>query len=165
MLITGYHGTTKKYAHNIIKEKEYHLSKGEKEWLGSGIYFYEKFSDAFCWKPQPGEEKAVLHSVIKVKNGEYLDIDSYEGEKTWNEILDVICESEDIELDGTYQENQCAACRIIWDSYPQLKVLAASFATTPSKAKVLIDKRKRRREFCVRSNESIKCTQIIAYEE
>ncbi len=164
MLITGYHGTTSTHANNILKEGEYHLSNGDREWLGPGIYFYDEFSDAFNWSHQLDEEKVVLHSVIELSDEEYIDIDSDEGEKIWTEILDFICDSQNVKLDRTFEENQCAVCKMIWDSNPQIKVLAASFATSRSKAKVLIDKRKRRREFCVRNNEPIKCTQIIAYK-
>lgn len=163
MLITGYHGTTLDCGNNIIKEGQYHLSSSKTEWLGKGVYFYVNFSDAFEWKPKSGDEKVVLHSVIRVKDDEFLDLDSDEGAVVWNRILDYICVSENIVLDGTHEENQCAVCKMIWDSNPQIKVIAASFATALSKAKVLIDRRKRRREFCVRDNESIRCTQIIAY--
>ena len=155
MLITGYHGTTETYAHNILAEGEYH---------GNGIYFYEQFSDAFNWRPKSGQEKVVLHSVVKIADDEYLDIDSPEGERAWRGILEYICKVECIKLTGTPQENQCAACRMLWDSNPDIKVVAGSFATMPSQVKVLIDKRIRRREFCVRNNEPIKCTQIIDYK-
>lgn len=163
MLITGYHGTTEIFAHNILAEGEYHISCGDKEWLGDGIYFYEKFSDAYGWRPESEEKRRVLHSVIEVEDRKYFDIDSQEGEKAWGEIIDYICKSENIELTDSYQENQCAVCRMLWDANPEIKVLAASFATDKSKIKVLIDKRKRRREFCVRDNSSIRCTQIIEY--
>lgn len=164
MLITGYHGTTETYAHNILAEGEYHISCSDTEWLGDGIYFYEQFSDAFNWRPKSGEEKVVLHAVVKIADDEYLDIDSPEGERAWRGILEYICKVECIKLTGTPQENQCAACRMLWDSNPNIKVVAGSFATMPSQVKVLIDKRIRRREFCVRNNEPIKCTQIIDYK-
>ena len=165
MLITGYHGTTETFAQNILKEGEYHLSCTNKEWLGNGIYFYEQFSDAYNWRPKSGEEKVVLHSVINITDDEYLDIDSPEGTHAWQSILEYICSAEHTELTGTPQENQCAACRILWDTNPGIMVLAGSFATAPAKVKVLIDKRIRRREFCVRNNKPIKSTQIIYYKE
>lgn len=163
MLITGYHGTTETNAHNILADGEYHISRSDKEWLGDGIYFYEHFSDAFDWKPKSGEEKVVLHSVICIEEDEYLDLDSPAGEQVWRGVLEHICESHSIKLTGTAQENQCVACRILWDTCPYLKVIAGSFATEPAQVKVLIDKRFRRREFCVKNNKSIKCTQIIDY--
>lgn len=48
MLITGYHGTQRHLANKIIQDGKYHISKGNKEWLGNGIYFYERFSDAYA---------------------------------------------------------------------------------------------------------------------
>lgn len=164
MLITGYHGTTETSAHNILAEGEYRVSCTDKEWLGDGIYFYERFADAYNWRSASGGETVVLHSVVQIDENEHLDIDSPEGERAWMGILDYICEVECIKLTGTVQENQCAACRMLWDSNPDIMVLVGSFATTPSKVKVLIDKRPRRREFCVRNNEPIKCTQIIDYK-
>ncbi len=163
MLITGYHGTTASYAHSIILEGKFHVSNGNKEWLGNGIYFYEKFSDAYNWRPASGERKEVLHSVIEISDDEYLDIESPEGIAAWEGILTFIRSTGDVELTGTYQENQCAVCNMIWDTSPDIKVLAASFATVPMKEKLLIDTRPRRREMCVRGNEQIKCTQIVEY--
>lgn len=165
MLITGYHGTTEQYAHSILREGKFRISRANKEWLGHGIYFYEKFADAFSWKPQSGEEKAVLHSVIRIPDDAFLDLDTDEGAKAWQGILDYLCQTEKIKLTGTAQENQCAACNMLWDSNPDIMVLAGSFAAQRSKVKVLLDRRIRRREFCVRDNQSIKSTQIIAYKE
>lgn len=165
MLITGYHGTTESCANNILAEGKYHISCSDKEWLGNGIYFYEQFSDAYNWTEKTGEIKAVLHSVIKIEGREYLDIDSPEGKNAWKGILEYICEVEKIKLTGTAQENQCVACRMLWETNPDILVLAGSFASVPSKAKVLIDARPYRREFCVRNNKPIKCTQLINYKE
>lgn len=163
MLITGYHGTSEMYAHSILSEGKYNISGSNTEWLGNGIYFYECFSDALNWKCKHGEVKTVLHSVIQITDDAYLDIDSPAGEKVWRDILDYICKATNIKLTGTEQEQQCAACRILWDTNPSIMVIAGSFPTEPSQARVLIDKRIRRREFCVRNNEPIKCTQIIDY--
>ena len=163
MLITGYHGTKRHLANKIIQEGKYHISKGDKEWLGNGIYFYERFSDAYAWRRGAEEENAVLHSVIEVDDSAYIDIDTEEGKNLWLAILEGIVRNRHIELTGTAEENQCAVCRIIWDIVPEVKVLAASFAAEPSVARLLIDKRPRRREFCVRDNGPIKCTQIIDY--
>ena len=164
MLITGYHGTTETYALKILADESFYISCSNKEWLGNGIYFYEKFSDAYAWRPASGEKKVVLHSVVSIDDNGYIDIDSPTGEKVWMEILDYICKVAHIKLTGTAQENQCAICRMIWDSDDNIMVLAASFATTRTRVQSLIDKRTRRREFCVRNNEPIKCTQIINYE-
>lgn len=105
----------------------------------------------------------MLHSVIEVDDSAYIDIDTEEGTNLWLAILESIIRNRHVKLTGTAEENQCAVCRIIWDSVPEVKVLAASFAAEPSVARLLIDKRPRRREFCVRDNGPIKCTQIIDY--
>lgn len=157
VFLTGYHGTDLASANSIIKENRYNISSSDTEWLGSGIYFYSSITDAYNWK----ESKAILHSVIKINDDEYLDIDSEEGIKIFQDIIDFICESHCVEICGSTQKNQCAVARMIWDTYPKLKVISASFATEKTKLKTLIDKRHRRKEFCVRNNSSIKHTYLI----
>lgn len=162
MLLTGYHGTNQDSAHKIIQSGKYNISHGNKEWLGDGIYFYEKFSDAISWRGT-NTEKTVLHSVIEVDDDSYLDIDSEKGTILWREILDHICKNKSIILTGSSEEKQCAVCRMIWRDNPDLMVLASSFPTMRTTIMTLIDKRIRRREFCVRDNRPIRCTQIINY--
>ncbi len=108
MLLTGYHGTSQYLAHSIIETGQYHISSGPKEWLGNGIYFYEKFSDAYLWRSTNGGRNTVLHSVVEIGEDEYLDIDSPEGTEVWNSILNYICTSRSITLIGNAQENQNA---------------------------------------------------------
>ena len=162
-MLTGYHGTTQESAKSILKEKQFKLSQSNKEWLGEGIYFYEQFSDAYNWRNRTDKERAVLHSVIEVNDDEYLDIDSDKGGKLWREAGIYVSKDLGIEFTMSVEEAQCRMCKLIWEMVP-IKVLAASFATEKTLVKTLIDKRTRRREFCVKSNESIKCTQIINYE-
>lgn len=38
--ITGYHGTSKESANNILKYKIYIDSNSDSEWLGTGVYFF-----------------------------------------------------------------------------------------------------------------------------
>jgi hypothetical protein len=49
VFFTGYHGTSRESGFNILESKRFIPSTGKKDWLGSGIYFYEKYSDALNW--------------------------------------------------------------------------------------------------------------------
>ncbi len=59
------------------------------------------------------------------------------------------------------QKNQYAVMKMLWESYPKIKVISASFPKTRTIFKTLLDRRPIRKEFCVRNNEYIKCTQLI----
>lgn len=157
VFLTGYHGTTMEYAEKIVKEKNYKVSDGDKEWLGKGIYFYFDILDAYNWR----NSEAILHSIIKIADCEYLDIDSKEGTKIYYDIIEHI-ESFDIKIEkNAVQKNQCAVMKILWDTCPKIKVISASFPKEKTKVPTMIDKRTRRKEFCVRDNDYIKHTYLI----
>lgn len=160
MFLTGYHGTKITYANEIISSGEFHPSKSKTDWLGSGIYYYFNIKDAYEWQ----DSDAILHSVIRIDESEFLDMDSDVGAKVYNGIIecieDVLCENIRLSTEHA-QENQCAVMRAIWADHPQIKVISASFATTKTKVRTLLDLRPRRREFCVRDNSCIKHTFLI----
>lgn len=157
--MTGYHGTTMDSANNIINEGKFKISHSDTEWLGEGIYYYFDISDAYSWR----ETEAILHSVIKIEDTEYLDIDSDIGADIYNQMLDYISTMQDKKIDSSVniQKNQCAVMKMLWDAYPHMKVVSASFPTVKTKVKTLLDRRPIRKEFCVRNNDCIKCTQLI----
>jgi hypothetical protein len=159
MFLTGYHGTSLENGQKIIGSQRFNISVGKKEWLGNGIYFYFSLADAYNWR----DSEAIIHSVIKIDEDEYLDIDSEEGELIYNGILDIISsmQSRTIFSNASTQENQCAVMKIIWETQPEVKAISASFATEPTKIKTLLDKRPRRKEFCVRNNDCIKHSYLI----
>lgn len=157
MYFTGYHGTSRENGYNIIADKRFNLSSGKAEWLGTGIYFYREFSDALVWS----KDSTVLHAVIRVEEDEFLDIDSEQGLEVLRKVLALIETKYDMHIDGTPEENQCAVANFIWQDNESIKLISASFATEPTKVKMLIDSRIKRKEFCVRDNEYIKSIQII----
>ena len=146
-------------ANNIINEGKFKISHSDTEWLGEGIYYYFDISDAYSWR----ETEAILHSVIKIEDTEYLDIDSDIGADIYNQMLDYISTMQDKKIDSSVniQKNQCAVMKMLWDAYPHMKVVSASFPTVKTKVKTLLDRRPIRKEFCVRNNDCIKCTQLI----
>ena len=158
MLITGYHGTTEESANDILSSREYLISNGEEEWLGNGIYFYPNINDAYNWR----NCEIILHTVIRVNDDELLDIDTIEGIIVYNAVVNYL--SSLIISDAVIsspQKNQCAVMNLIWDTYDKVKVISASFATKKTELKTLIDTRPKRKEFCVRNNDSIVLIQEI----
>lgn len=164
-MITGYHGTTREAAECILRDRYFEKSVGKKEWLGTGIYFYFDFADAYKWSAQKENEasREVLHSVIKIKADEYFDLDSEIGKEIYQNIVEWLSAQADVEISASAQQNQCAVANCIWQEYPECKVIAMSFPRERSKFSLLTDPRPRRKEFCVRDNSCIKCTQIIEY--
>ena len=159
MFLTGYHGTSLENGSKIVEEKQFNISDGEKEWLGSGIYFYFSFEDAYNWR----NSDAVIHTIIGVNEDEYLDIDSEVGTAIYRGILKVIeaKQYKTVEQNASAQENQCAVMKMIWQHHPEIKVISASFATEKTTVKTLIDKRPRRKEFCIRNNDCIQHLYLI----
>jgi len=159
MFLTGYHGTSNASADEIVKTKKFHISKGDKQWLGDGIYFYPCFEDAYNWHNintgMPTE--SIIHAIVEIKESEYLDLDTFDGKALFNSISNYICEVHGVSVKpSSAQQNQCAVARMIWDTYEELRVVFASFSTEPTKLKTLIDARPKRREFCIRDNSCIK---------
>lgn len=155
MFLTGYHGTTLSGADGIIAEDSFHISNGNTEWLGDGIYFYFSIEDAYDWR---GTE-VIFHTVIKIEDKEYLDIDSPEGKELFEEIGNYLAETTGLTF--SIQENQCSVMRMIWDANPQLKAISAAFPKRKRNFKTLTDTRSYRKEFCVRDNSCIKCKHLI----
>lgn len=160
MYLTGYHGTTLVNANKIVSEHKFHTSSSDYEWLADGIYFYCNIEDALNWR----KNEVVIHSLIKVKDAEFLDMDSEQGRKLFFKVYNKIASSQEINEDKerfSVQQNQCAIMRSIWNLLPNVKVIAASFPSIPSRMPVIFDARPKRREFCVRENSYIKYVHII----
>lgn len=154
MIITGYHGTSEKCADEIIASKKYELSNGDEEWLGSGIYFYEQYIDAWKWTRQRKYNKpSILHSIIKVRKDEVIDFDTEEGKRK-EETFKKICAKFNMQTKSKIK-NQCALMNYIWQKCDDIKVLISSFAIDKTTMGTLHDGRIRRREFCVRNNDAI----------
>lgn len=155
--LTGYHGTNKSSANNILKDRSFFISQGNEEWLGTGIYFYDNYSDALYWNKDGAKySEKIIHAIIKIADDEFLDIDSINGHDLYYEVIKLIYNQCPEIVKGSVQENQCAVMNLIWDTNKNIKVIAASFAKEKTIIKTLIDARPKRREFCVKENCSIK---------
>lgn len=60
----GYHGTTKESSKKIMKSKNFLKSRGEDEWLGPGVYFFEDEEDSHWWCKV--RKKLISYSLIRV---------------------------------------------------------------------------------------------------
>lgn len=169
MFITGYHGTTRDNAEHILSTRKFYLSKGEEEWLGSGIYFYPNLNDAYDWR----ESEVILHAVIKIKEDEYLDLDTKDGKEVYRNIINSLYNYTDEEMitkginisNNNIIKNQCAVANVLWDTFSEMKVIFASFHKERTQITTMIDARIERREFCVRDNDCIVSIQRIERSE
>ena len=155
MYLTGYHGTSKEYAENILNNQRFLPSIGEKQWLGQGIYFYPDFQDALDWaKKYHFNNEAVIHALIYVDDDEIIDFDTSNGKKLFHDIVWLM--GKQLNLSKTQiQKNQCIVCNAIWATNKKIKVLKAHFGKEQTLFRTLIDYRKQRLEFCVRDNSVI----------
>ena len=137
--ITGYHGTLKSRATRICKEG-FKESKKRTEWLGYGVYFFEKFSHARNWATREHDrqdtdqsEPVVLIADIRVPPSSFLDLDNRDVMRAFQDELKRISSL-------TFQENplgapkfkdekeaRCFFCNLYRGTHPETKVLAFTF--------------------------------------
>ena len=155
MYLTGYHGTNKEYAENILNNQRFVPSIGEKHWLGHGIYFYPNFEDALNWaKEYHPNNEAVIHALICVDDEEIIDFDAPDGKKLFHDIIWAM--GEQLNLSETQvQKNQCIVCNTIWATNNKIKVLKSHFGKEQTLFRTLIDYREQMLELCVRDNSVI----------
>ena len=154
--MSGFHGTTLKNGNIILDEELYKKSTGNKEWLGTGVYFYFDFFDAYEWN----NSEVIMHSIIKVDKEHIIDLTANEGKELFRNISDMMLEKLGIELIGGIQENQCAIADMIWDVMSDCEVMIGSFPIEKRKVKTLTEFRRYRKEFCVRNNKNIIYTSM-----
>lgn len=162
MYLTGYHGTDHDTAMKILDEKKFIPSNCDSDWLGCGIYFYFDFKDALNWR---GTD-SIIHSLIVVDEdkNEYLDLTTADGQSLYLELENYLY-ANDFHVDGDAEKRQCAVINQLWRYCPNIKAIAAEFATERTKIKTLLDFRKKRKELCVRDNNNIIITHIINRED
>lgn len=130
----GFHGTL---MNNAIKIKNggFLPSTKEIEWLGEGIYFFEKFTNAHYWACK---QKENLHSVdfpavvcaeLSVMRNDFLDLDvpsiMREFEKYMVQVMQSM-EGGAPQFDNEY-ELRCFCCNYYVCEHSNIKMLAYSF--------------------------------------
>lgn len=86
----GYHGTTVLRGENILNSKQYSISYKEEEWLGKGVYFFEKDIQQavnFCVKARKYEDYIVLKS--KIEANICIDLDNLETMKILEKLYKI----------------------------------------------------------------------------
>jgi hypothetical protein len=99
MDIEGFHGTDAANVNGIV-DNGFRLSLGDEEWLGDGVYFFvdgitsnpqsnaTKWSIANAWdnnlKKYTYLNYAVIKTIIKVNEANFLDLTTTEGMKVFN---------------------------------------------------------------------------------
>lgn len=80
--INGYHGTQESSCHSIYKEQRFNHSHGEDEWLGYGIYFFERNEHYAVWWARDYKDYnpfGILKAKISVDEQQILDLSNPEN--------------------------------------------------------------------------------------
>lgn len=101
--IVGHHGTSDESARAITKNN-FNTSKGDKEWLGDGAYFFvdgvssktvdlaKKWAIAQAWNRQERKYNynsiGIIESIIEVKRFEFLDLTVEDGVEILNYLIE-----------------------------------------------------------------------------
>lgn len=75
----GYHGTRLTCGQSILSKKCFHLSIGDRHWLGDGVYFFENLEEAKLWGRhvlQDAKDAVVVRAKIASEDGRVLDLTS-----------------------------------------------------------------------------------------
>ena len=128
--LTGYHGTVKTSAEEILRTKFFKASKKNNEWLGKGIYFFTDKKWAIWWAKQQANRRKEEMSILKVKISceEKYYFDLYEEnnfEKANKEFLNLMNHFNK----HTYMkdsEKQCALCEFYRRKY-NIKIISYLF--------------------------------------
>lgn len=139
--ILGYHGTTHKAANLIIENSSFNKSLKKSEWLGHGVYFFEKYTKAEWWAKQQRKKgkPAVITSKIAVSEEDFLDLDLPEEE---DELVSFVRHIENSGSTITFPsdkiEKRCAVINM-YMKIREYKVIMKSFNSTNSKGKDILD--------------------------
>lgn len=89
--IIGFHATSQKNVHNILRNGFKINNKRNNEWLGYGIYLFEHHIDALTWgekthycQPKP----QVIRCYIKVEENKYLNLDDSQQLSQYNKYYE-----------------------------------------------------------------------------
>jgi len=105
--MTLYHGTKRENAENIVKHQYMKPSRGDRHWLGDGVYFFDHDFHAYHWVcmeylkinkcsfinvnyQKVFDEYCILKAKIKVKKERIFDLDNPEFWITYKDICDEI---------------------------------------------------------------------------
>lgn len=109
-----YHGTSIDCGIKIIKYKYYIFSKGEREWLGKGAYFFIDDNNIYSKAVENAKKWAlniknfrdcyIIETIIEVEEDKYMNLDKKEWKEFYHEsrkeiIKNIIKNGLNVELD------------------------------------------------------------------
>lgn len=163
--IKGFHGTLDEKANKILNSKFIHSSKNS-EWLGFGVYFFEKRKDAEWWaKLEAGKSQkkysvpTVLSANIVTDDEFFYDLDILVNMKRMVEKTRKLLEGLEGNLDMNEAEMRCAACNLFAELYG-IKVFAYTFPSMNQNA-IGFPYIRKQRQICVNDDNCIKNVQKI----
>ncbi|MEJ6952082.1 hypothetical protein [Natronospora cellulosivora (SeqCode)] len=160
-----YHGHTQKIINNILKKRTFNSSKKEWEWLGDGVYFFEKYyshARNWCEKARRYNNWSIIKVNIKtIKMLDMIDPDNFdELKKFTSKIRDRYRE-----LGGIRKVNT----KLIFNmAYSKEKYDAVRHAFSVGKHKECIDPTKMEKmeiQVCVRNQECIFILEEVVNNE
>lgn len=131
----AYHGTSVDAADNILKEQHFRESRGDKEWLGTGVYFFPYRGHAEQWlKTRHIAEGTVLEVQLEYDNDQLLDLDDPDQRRIMNSTLKkletLIREKLNVSLpaEGKDRWKQwCLGCNLYRELCPRIGITAYTF--------------------------------------
>ena len=99
--LSVYHGTIKQRGDRIVQSQAFLHSNKPKEWLGTGVYFFQYYSDAREWAKlarksykkehkmdMTGSDPVVLKVAVKFSEDQYCDLDDRDNVEKVNAVYE-----------------------------------------------------------------------------
>ena len=137
--IIGYHGTGQSCADLILEEKHFRESASKKEWLGSGVYFFEDKNHAIGWanvrSQKCGEKYAVVIAAdIQCQSNEIFDLDIPSNvlriERCFMQAMENGEFGKGAPQFKTMEELRCFSTDFYKALHPEIKMIAYTFDST-----------------------------------
>lgn len=156
--VSGYHGTIQIRANAILKEKKFHPSSKDTEWLGRGIYFFPYVWHAKKWAEQESRRThktnrfaVVLKASLLYGNSQMCDLDDPDMLSRVNEFVAATIQKSGITVNFSTLEKRkkwCLACNIYRKYHPEIAITSYTFIVNV-KRDTYIGLRETQRQLCV----------------
>lgn len=151
---TAYHKASRKAVLEAVDCQRFHISENrdrrenDKLWLGDGIYFWQRYSDALYWRGRGYEEEYdIAVADLRSSAEQFLDLDTNTGIRAladfWNQF------QEDAKERETYYEFQrnkdvIAICCQVYKKFNSVLLIRYSFPEVSN-----------RPQYCATNNDAI----------
>lgn len=136
----GYHGTSVRIAHTILRNPNalnWRISKGDHQWLGDGVYFFEDDPEAARWWARSIKgfsNWAVIEVQITVEEHELLNLVLEEHRRVLEEVLHGIAKRLEKSGNTAIAYRDAEAINLLCTKIaPQIKCVRAMFWGRPTK--------------------------------